>query len=354
MAFRLGLVSNAVARQLDLALGGMAHKNVGEEVVRLGLQGIGSGIVSLTGQSRIAVLLSSMGITCDGSDAAEWAQTAVLKTLVSAAKRIYEPGCTAKGMLVLYGPQDAGKSRFVRGLVPRKAWAGEGPILTRRGSVDGKAMAEHLTGHWLAEVPEIDQYLRSIDASSLKMWTSQTVDTFRAAYARTSETHQRSWSLIGTTNREDLLSDSTGNTRYWIVQVHKIDVELIASMRDQLWGEIIRLYRDGVKNYLSPTEVELMGRVCAAYTAPHELEGWIQDYCESVALDGEHGRPALIDAHEIRKYVAESRKKEPAWKQLDTGMAAVGYRKVRRGPRGGQRSVYELQEQEEQEVADGE
>lgn len=296
------------------------------------------------GQSRVEVLLTAMGIDVDGSDEAQWAQTAIVKALISAAKRVYQPGCTAKGMLVLYGRQDAGKSRFVRALVPRADWAGEGPILTRRGSVDGKAMAENLTGHWLAEVPEIDQYLRSIDASSLKMWTSQTKDTFRAAFGRVSETHKRSWSLIGTTNRDDLLSDSTGNTRYWVVRVGKIEVGLIESMRDQLWGEIVSLYRSGVKTHLSDAEVERMNRVCGQYEATHELAGWIQDYLDAVSLESESGLPAEVDGHEIRKYIAEFRRKEPAWKLLHTGMEAAGYRKGKRGGRGEQRPVYRREE----------
>lgn len=152
--------------------------------------------------------------------------------LRAAVARIYEPGKKFDELLVLMSPQGWNKSTAVQALCPNPDWFLEGlPI-----GVDSKVVIERTLGKWIIEANELRKSSGASD-ESIKAFLSTTADTARLSYEREPVTVKRHWVAIGTCNPGDILTDTTGNRRWWIVEVGKIDVETLIRDRDQLWAE---------------------------------------------------------------------------------------------------------------------
>lgn len=150
--------------------------------------------------------------------------------MISAVQRALQPGCQADHVLILEGRQGVGKTRLFRCL------AGDGYHAEGRPQLDDKAGSEVLQGPWIYELGEMG-VLNRHDSEAVKQWVTQRVDRYRAAYARLAVDHPRRIALAGTTNEARYLRDATGGRRWWPVQVGQVDIDGVAEIRDQLWGE---------------------------------------------------------------------------------------------------------------------
>lgn len=157
--------------------------------------------------------------------------------LISAVARAMRPGCQADHMLVLEGPQGAGKSTAASIL-------GDEWFSAELGDVRDKDAAQSLAGVWIMEVPELDA-LRKADMTRTKTFLTLRCDHFRPSYGRTVVDRPRQCVFMGTTNERKYLHDASGGRRFWPVSVKTLDAEALYRDRDQLWAEALRLYRDG-------------------------------------------------------------------------------------------------------------
>lgn len=149
--------------------------------------------------------------------------------------RALVPGCVARYVIVLEGPQDIGKSRFVREL--SCGW------YTSLGTdLDSKESSMILKGVWLAELDEMGAITRS-RLERVKSFISEQHDHFIPKYANDPVHAPRRCVLIATTNRDNYLIDDTGDTRWFPVLVTKADVAKLAKQRDQLLAEGLDWYR---------------------------------------------------------------------------------------------------------------
>lgn len=174
----------------------------------------------------------------DASDTPYMRQTAML-TLLAAVARAFEPGHKADHVVIIEGPQGAGKSTFIKILA--KHWAGslEGDFS------DIKRIIEKLQGVLIAELPELSGLARS-DVLAAKAFLSSSEDTVRLAYERRAKVFKRSCILMGSTNDKEYLRDPTGNRRFWPIEcrAHSIDTEKLKRNVDQLWAEAVVRYRE--------------------------------------------------------------------------------------------------------------
>jgi hypothetical protein len=151
---------------------------------------------------------------------------------VAAVRRIRQPGCKFDEMLVLYSKQQGpGKSEMLRLLAVNDDWFTDSIAL----GLDDKHIMELMAGKWIGEVGELKG--RKSDIDKMKRGLSARRDRARMAYDRRPTERPRQFVMIGTTNLEHWAADTTGNRRYWPVEVGEIDPAAVERDRDQLWAE---------------------------------------------------------------------------------------------------------------------
>ncbi len=168
----------------------------------------------------------------------------LVRWAVGAVRRVLQPGCKLDTTLVLSGPQGFLKSTFFAELAGE--WFGDSPVdLTNK---DGYLV---LHQSWITELGEIDHLTSVQSQEKVKAFLSSRRDIFRAPYAASAAIYPRSCVIVGTTNRDQFLTDSTGSRRFWPIKVTgTINVTLLRSWRDQLWAEALNLERAGVEHWL--------------------------------------------------------------------------------------------------------
>jgi predicted P-loop ATPase len=154
--------------------------------------------------------------------------------LIAAVRRVRHPGCKFDEMLVLVSSvQGTNKSSAIETLCPRMDWFADDLPL----NVSGKEVIERTGGRWIIEAGELAG-LRRAHTEHLKALLSRRIDgPVRMAYARKPVYEPRQFVVIGTTNSESFLKDTTGNRRFWPVSVDRFDIAALARDRDQLWAE---------------------------------------------------------------------------------------------------------------------
>ena len=152
--------------------------------------------------------------------------------MVAGVKRVRDPGCKFDQLLVLEGPQGAGKSSVLRALAMEADWFSDFFPLTD----DPKRVIEALQGKFVVEMAELSG-MRKTDVEPLKALISRQVDEARMAYGRQTRRHPRQCILAGTTNNTKYLRDVTGARRFWPVPVGEIDIDAFRRVVPQLWAE---------------------------------------------------------------------------------------------------------------------
>lgn len=193
--------------------------------------------------------------------------------LLAAVARVQQPGCKVDEMLVLKGPQGAGKSRALRALVPVDEWFSD-TSLPIGGDKDA---FQQLRGVWIYEMAEMDAIRRS-EWTGVKAFLSSQVDTYRASFGHASGPVPRQTVFAGSTNEAAFLGDSTGQRRFWVREVGGCRPEAVAASRDQLWAEAMELWRQGEHWHLTRDEAGLAAEAAEVYVQVDPWEESIRGY----------------------------------------------------------------------------
>jgi predicted P-loop ATPase len=200
------------------------------------------------GRPRVtAWLLTYLGVKRD-----PYADAVGERFLIGAVARIMRPGCKADCMLVIEGPQGAGKSQALQRLV--KNWFSD--ELSELGSKDASLQ---LSGAWIFELSELDALQRA-DIARVKAFLSRTTDRFRPPYGRRVIEVPRQCVFVGTTNSENYLRDETGARRFWPVKATTISLDAIERDRDQLWAEATEMFRAGKAWWIDDPTIALAAK----------------------------------------------------------------------------------------------
>lgn len=186
------------------------------------------------GQPRRVEVYSLLGIADDALS-----RTLVDKWLLQTVALLFndvERPFGAEGVLVLNGPQGAGKTSFFRHLALDPAWFLEGGTIKD----NDKDTVRRVVTHWITELGEVESTLKS-DISALKAFVTSSKDTYRLPYGRFDRKTPRRTSLCATCNSDRYLIDPTGNRRWWSVPITKRipyeDIQKLDAL--QLWREIL-------------------------------------------------------------------------------------------------------------------
>ena len=171
------------------------------------------------------------------------------KSFTGAVARAMSPGCKYDTMLILAGPQGIGKSTLLDKM--SRGWFNDSIR-----SFEGKEASELLQGVWLVEVAELDAFRRT-DIARIKQFLSLRADRYRAAYGRHVKELPRCCVFFGTCNEMEFLQDTTGNRRFWPVDVgectpvKRVWSDLTDDIINQLWAEAKMRWQTGEKLYLT-------------------------------------------------------------------------------------------------------
>lgn len=252
--------------------------------------------------------------------------------------RIYNPGCKFDNTPVLIGTkQGEGKSTFVRWLAMRDEF------FTEVTEIEGQKGVEAIEGAWICEMGELLALNRAKDVEAVKSFMTRQTDHYRKPYDKRPEDYPRMCIFIGTTNKEQFLTDKTGNRRFYPVKVYQNGYELfdrkeeVKAYIQQCWAEAKALYDKG--ELLPYANRQLIGEIRDMQSAALEDDyriGQIEEYLEGrdkvcvleiwkEALKNEFQKPSPADSRAIGLIMSNF----PDWERTQSSVATDFYGKQR-------------------------
>jgi len=186
--------------------------------------------------------------------------TYLQKTLVAAVARAMQPGCKMDTALILQGKQGVGKSTFFK-ILADEDWFDDS-----LGQISDKDERLKLHVTWFIEWAELESVFKRRDLASVKAFLTCSRDYIRPPYGRSVQAFNRPSIIVGTTNQDEFLGDSTGNRRFWVIPVRKgIDLHQLQRERDRIWAAAVTLYKAGEPWWLSQRDEELSAALISEY-----------------------------------------------------------------------------------------
>ena len=226
--------------------------------------------------------------------------------------RLYNAGCKFDDVAVLIGTkQGEGKSTFARWL------AIQDEFFTEVTEIEGQKGIEAIEGAWICEIAELLAVTKTKEVEAVKSYITKLVDRYRRPFDRRTTDHKRQCVFIGTTNKEQFLTDKTGNRRWYPVKVNSSGYDLHDHKEEiqadilQAWAEAKHLYDEGKlhpyadRNLLDDIRAKQEQAVEDDYRV-----GMIETYIKEkskvcimelwkYALDNEFSKPTRRESNEI-------------------------------------------------------
>lgn len=228
--------------------------------------------------------LETMFIDYLGAEDTPYTRAVTRKSWTAAAARAFHPGRKFDQVVILSGPQGLGKSTILRKM--GRNWFSDSVT-----SFSGKDAREAIQGVWVVELGELTA-LDKGETEACKQFISQTEDMYRPAYGRNTVQLPRRCVFFGTSNKDEFLRDTTGNRRFWPVDVGVRATrlspfeDLTDDIVDQLWAEAVVNLRRGEDLYLDRTLAGTAVEVQDGHRESDPWEGRIREFLsKKVPLD---------------------------------------------------------------------
>lgn len=234
------------------------------------------GLPAWDGVERVDTLL----VKYLGADDNIYTREAMRKCLTAAVARVYRPGLKFDSMLVLVGPQGAGKSTLFTRL--GRDWFSDTLKMDMMNKI--KDSGEQIQGKWIIEIGEMSG-MKKAEIEAVKSFISRRDDDFRAAYGHHKESRPRQCVVVGSTNAEEgFLRDVTGNRRFWPVKVRKGGTphpwDITDAEVDQIWAEV-KIGYDLGEDLLLSKEAEALAEGAQREAMEHDdRQGIVEEYLE--------------------------------------------------------------------------
>ncbi len=198
-------------------------------------------------ESQISKLAST--IKCDNP---KFFELAFRKFLVSTVACLLEPDAVNDTCLVFRSPQGAGKSRWMRKLLPKKFQS----RFLKEGFINPKNK-DHtifLAQYWFIHLDELES-LKGNNVGDIKSFITTQRISERKSYGRYNSHFVRRASFLGSVNEAKFLTDITGNRRWLVFEVESIDYMHHIDI-DAVWAEAYYLYKQGYQHWFDKKEIE--------------------------------------------------------------------------------------------------
>ncbi len=257
--------------------------------------------------------------------------------------RLYNPGCKFDDVPILIGTkQGEGKSTFVRWLALKDEYFAE------IGEIEGQKGMEALEGAWICEIAELLALTKTKEVEAVKSYITRQVDRYRRPFDRRVTDHKRQCVFIGTTNKEQFLTDKTGNRRFYPLKVNQSGYDLFNSEKEikadilQCWAEARAKFDKGeMKPFADRSLLSEIKKAQQSAVEDDYRDGLIDEYLSDKtevcilqiwknALGNEFSKPSKKESNEIALYLqglCEWEKKNNTKRFGDFGMQRYWERK---------------------------
>ena len=206
------------------------------------------------------------------------ATLAMQRMMIGAVARAYNPGCSMSWLPILVGAQGVGKSMFSRYLVPDKLFS---EITIPLETLMKEQYRLHVA--WLLELPEIDNYFNARNIENFKNLVTTRCDEVRFPYASLPTKLHRRFVMIGTTNRNQFLVDSTGNRRFVPLEVgtgFQVPWNRLSEERDSIWSAAVKAYRNGDRYEFDSGEIAAIAEYIQEFGDP---DPWMEKIVQYIS-----------------------------------------------------------------------
>lgn len=224
----------------------------------------------------------------------------IRRWLITAVAMIATEGVDSAGCLVLQGKQDLGKTWWVRKLVSESVRA---DFIRTDAMVDprDKDSVSQVISYWIVELGEIGATFRKADIDALKAFITRDKDIMRRPYGEGDKRYPRRTALIASVDQTIYLHDTAGNRRFWTIPCTSINSYHTIDMQ-QLWAEVLHLFRNGESWQLEPDEKEHIKRINEEHMNIEPIHELInQKYFQ----EDEYGRPTRTEPEKTWKSATE-------------------------------------------------
>lgn len=223
------------------------------------------------------LLCGSWLIEFAGAADSEYVRAVSMRWLIAAIARTYRPGCKAREVLTLIGPQDKGKSYLLEKLCGQQWFKDDLKV--------DKETGQALLGKWIIELAELDKVVKTDRHGELKAFISTSQDNYRMPWGRFYEDVPRRSLPAATANVMQLFRDPTGNTRFNVVVVSdNIDHDGVAAVRDELWAAARMLFKASEQWWLTEHEKVEARRLQEAHREVFDAEILLKEALQPFTL----------------------------------------------------------------------
>lgn len=240
---------------------------------------------------------------------------------ISAIARVLRPGCKVDTVLVLAGPQGAGKSTLFAALAG--SWFKDTALDLR-----SKDAYVNIQGAWIYEFAELAT-TRARDVETVKAFLSAPADHYRPPYGRNQVSQARQCVFVGTTNEATFLNDPTGARRFWPVTVSgRIKTQEIRAERDQLWAEALSIFNSNERWWLELNEEDMLLEAQHQYQTADPWAEVLRKWCAEPTNRSGNG---WTSEHLLSEalHVPFERQQKYQVSRVGNVMRAIGFNRVR-------------------------
>ena len=200
------------------------------------------------------------------------------RQMIAAVARTYQQPCKVDTALILQtDSQGEGKEAIWEAL------GGEW-YCSSLGSIGGNNHKDSLiTLHsaWFHNWGEIDRIFGMQSSENIKHFMSEQRDNFRYPHERTNSLKDRKCILVGTTNKRNFINDPTGNRRFPIISINRINAEWVLEHRDQIFASAKNDYLDGIRWWYDKQEIKELNNQAMQFAAHDPLLEQIEEVLET-------------------------------------------------------------------------
>ncbi len=190
--------------------------------------------------------------------------------------RLYRPGCKFDDVPVLIGTkQGEGKSSFIRWIALRDEFFVE---ITE---IEGQKGIEIIEGKWICEVAELLALTKAKEVEAVKSYITKQSDKYRRPFERRTSETARQCIFIGTTNKEQFLTDKTGNRRFYPVKCRSDGYDLF-NHKEECQADILQCWRQAKAMFDEGTMAPMASYVLQSEIRRKQAEAVEDDWREGV------------------------------------------------------------------------